>query len=34
LANVPREQMEEFWETAKRAEKGASPKSMEARKTR
>jgi len=32
LADVPREQMEEFWETAKRAEKSDSRKSMEARK--
>jgi len=32
LADVPREQMEELWEAAKRAEKGDSQKSMEARK--
>ena len=32
LADVPREQMEEFWETAKRAEKGGAVKSAGARK--
>ncbi len=32
LADVPREQMEVFWETAKRAEKGDAAKSAEARK--
>ena len=32
LADVPREKMEEFWETAKRAEKGGVVKSAEARK--
>jgi uncharacterized protein YabN with tetrapyrrole methylase and pyrophosphatase domain len=32
LADVPRAKMEEFWETAKRAEKGAAVKSAEARK--
>jgi MazG family protein len=32
LADVPREQMEEFWETAKRAEKGDAAKSAGARK--
>jgi tetrapyrrole methylase family protein/MazG family protein len=32
LADVPRAQMEEFWESAKRAEKSHSRKSMEARK--
>lgn len=32
LADVPREQMEELWEAAKRAEKGDSRESMEARK--
>lgn len=32
LANVPREQMEGFWETAKRAEKDAERSSTEARK--
>jgi tetrapyrrole methylase family protein/MazG family protein len=32
LADVPRAQMEEFWESAKRAEKSNSRKSMEARK--
>jgi tetrapyrrole methylase family protein/MazG family protein len=34
LADVPREQMEEFWETAKRAEKGTAGKPAEARKGR
>ncbi|HEY2545447.1 MAG TPA: hypothetical protein VGI46_05235 [Candidatus Acidoferrum sp.] len=34
LADVPRAQMEEFWETAKRAEKGALVKTAEARKGR
>ena len=33
LADVPREKMEEFWETAKSAEKTTLPKSTEARKT-
>ena len=32
LADVPREKMEEFWETAKRAEKGGVVRSAEARK--
>jgi len=32
LADVPRERMEEFWETAKRAEKGAAAKLAGARK--
>jgi uncharacterized protein YabN with tetrapyrrole methylase and pyrophosphatase domain len=32
LADVPRERMEEFWETAKRAEKSDSVKSVEGRK--
>jgi MazG family protein len=32
LADVPREQMEEFWETSKRDESGAFVKAMEARK--
>jgi len=32
LADVPREQMEEFWDAAKRAESGASLKKAEARK--
>jgi tetrapyrrole methylase family protein/MazG family protein len=32
LADVPREKMEEFWETAKRAEKGGAVKSAEDRK--
>jgi hypothetical protein len=30
LADVPRAQMEEFWEMAKRSEKSDSRKSMEA----
>lgn len=34
LADVPREKMEEFWETAKRSEKDDSQKSAEARKGR
>jgi hypothetical protein len=32
LADVPREQMEEFWETAKRSEKSDYGKSVEAHK--
>ena len=32
LADIPREKMEEFWETAKRAEKGDAAKSAGARK--